>query len=61
MDLNKNYCKCGKKKSHSEEYDAYYCKSCNEWLEDKCDDSTCGYCNSRPLTPNDQKININSL
>jgi hypothetical protein len=53
MDLNKNYCKCGKKKSHSEEYDAYYCKSCNEWLEDKCDDPACEYCNSRPATPNE--------
>jgi hypothetical protein len=37
--------------SHSEDYDAYYCENCNEWLESACDDPTCEYCINRPLTP----------
>ena len=48
MDLNLNYCKCGAKKSYSDEYDAYYCNSCQQWLEDKCSDPTCEFCANRP-------------
>ena len=46
------------KSTYSEEYDAQYCETCNEWLEDTCDDPTCEFCIKRPLTPkeeNDQK------
>jgi len=51
VDLNLNYCNCGSKKKHSDQYDAYYCASCNEWLESKCDDPTCEYCTNRPARP----------
>jgi hypothetical protein len=51
MDVNPNYCSCGSKQKFSIEYDAYYCKSCNEWLESKCDDPTCEFCTIRPATP----------
>lgn len=40
--------------SHSEEYDAYYCETCNKWLEDKCDDPTCEFCINRPVTPKEE-------
>ena len=41
-------------KLYSSTFDATYCKLCNLWLEDKCDDIVrCEYCNNRPLFPND--------
>lgn len=48
MDCGHN---CEENKLYSEEYDAYYCKLCNKWLEDKCDDPTCEYCPGRPEQP----------
>jgi hypothetical protein len=53
MDLNPNYCECGNKKSYSSEYDCFYCKNCNLWLEGKCDDEECEYCRARPPQPSD--------
>ena len=38
-------------KAYSEEYDSYYCETCNEWYESTCDDPTCEYCVERPTTP----------
>lgn len=35
----------------SDEYDAYYCLICNEWIEPKCSDADCAYCAKRPATP----------
>lgn len=32
-------------------YDAFWCHSCNLWLEEKCKDSTCVYCKDRPSVP----------
>jgi len=51
MDLNLNYCECKNKKSYSQEYDAYYCKSCNKWSESVCDDPDCEFCTTRPNKP----------
>ena len=52
MDIkNPNYCDCNSKKKFSDQYDAYYCASCNEWMESKCDDPECEYCNNRPDKP----------
>jgi len=56
MDLI-NKCKCGTQssctdiaqESYSEIYDTYYCKVCKQWLEDKCDDAECEFCNVRPI------------
>ena len=42
---------CNSKNQYTEKYDAYYCKSCNTWLESACDDPTCEYCVNRPQTP----------
>ena len=61
MDVNLNHCKCGEWKLYSEEYDAHYCGKCNEWLEDICTDRECLFCNTRPLRPNEQETNTNSL
>lgn len=47
-------CTCDNRvKLYSSIFDATYCKSCNSWLEDKCEDINCEYCNNRPLFPND--------
>ena len=37
--------------SYSEEYDAYYNPTTNEWIESKCDDPTCEFCTNRPERP----------
>lgn len=44
-------CKEDCKKNYSEEYDAYYCETCNKWLEDTCGDDSCEYCTKRPEYP----------
>ena len=36
---------------YSEEYDAYYNQTTNEWTETKCDDPACEYCTNRPERP----------
>ena len=51
MDLTDKTC-CQETKKYSEEYDCFYCDTCNKWTEDKCDDPTCEYCTTRPETPN---------
>ena len=46
--------KCGCPKGnqgYSDQYDCYYCKSCNKWLETECGDKECQYCVDRPLRP----------
>jgi hypothetical protein len=52
---------CEDTKQRSEKYDAYYCFECNVWLEDICSDRDCVYCKTRPLKPNEQETNTNSL
>jgi len=42
---------CEESKGYSAEYDAYYCESCNKWLEDRCDNAECEICIGRPPTP----------
>lgn len=42
---------CGSFSLYSEKWDCYYCHPCNKWLEEKCNDPTCEYCNDRPETP----------
>lgn len=32
-------------------YDAYYCKTCDEWIEPTCGDPKCSTCQDRPQTP----------
>ena len=52
---------CEQTKKYSEQYDTYYCSECNTWLEDICNDRSCIYCNARPLKPNEQETNTNSV
>jgi hypothetical protein len=47
-----NFCStCGSEKQYNDEYDSYYCELCNKWLEEKCNDSECGFCTTRPEKP----------
>ena len=32
-------------------YDCFYCKECDKWLENSCGDESCSYCLSRPEKP----------
>lgn len=43
--------KCNSEIQYSNKYDAYYCELCNEWLEPKCEDPECEFCNTRPNKP----------
>jgi hypothetical protein len=43
--------KCFSKRNYSEIYDAYYCQSCDIWLENTCGSKECDYCFNRPLKP----------
>ena len=43
--------KCGHKVEYNEKYDAYYCPSCNVWLEGVCGMDDCVYCKDRPTKP----------
>ena len=36
------------KMGYSEKHDAYYYKHTNEWVEPRCSDLTCEFCNDRP-------------
>ena len=45
---------CEETKKYSEEYDCYYCESCNTWLEDICNDRECLFCKTRPVTPKER-------
>lgn len=42
---------CGSGGTRSVRFDAYYCVSCNEWLEDRCSDPSCNFCTARPFNP----------
>ena len=43
--------KCGLTGKRVDEFDAYGCGVCNEWLEDVCGDEACDMCKNRPATP----------
>lgn len=38
---------CGERPSYSVRYDAYYCASCDIWLEPVCTSPLCTYCAHR--------------
>ena len=44
-------CGCSSSKDYSDDYDAYFCASCNVWLESGCKDPDCIFCKDRPNTP----------
>ena len=37
----------------NEYYDAMFCKICDSWLEDRCDDPRCNFCPQRPEKPSE--------
>ena len=52
MDIIGKWCsKCRSEIKHESRYDSYYCELCNKWLEEKCNDPKCEYCNCRPDKP----------
>ncbi|MFJ7737648.1 hypothetical protein ACIQ2D_15140 [Lysinibacillus sp. NPDC097287] len=42
-------CKCNL--VYYDDFDTYFCPTCNSWLEAKCSDPDCYYCPNRPETP----------
>lgn len=46
---------CSKEVEFSEDYDAYFCSSCDTWAEEKCDDESCLNCVGRPDKPSQAK------
>jgi predicted RNA-binding Zn-ribbon protein involved in translation (DUF1610 family) len=54
--IRKLMCKtCGQGLDYSERHDAYFCANCDEWIENKCSDPECGFCNDRPDKPSEAK------
>jgi hypothetical protein len=53
MGIEKHCPDCNNLISYSEKYDAYFCPTCDEWLESKCSDPECIYCPQRPEKPNE--------
>jgi hypothetical protein len=54
--MEKSYKICHECNTYSiriDKFDAYACKKCMIWLEDKCNDSKCEFCCVRPETPKD--------
>jgi len=45
-------CNIHNRSEYSEDFDAYYCPECNKWLETKCGNANCEFCNNRPDNPN---------
>ena len=46
---------------YSEQWDAYYDETTNEWTESKCDDPTCAYCVGRPEKPLEMNQKLRDL
>ena len=44
--------------SYNERHDAYFCSTCDKWLENPCGDPLCCYCSKRPEKPSDLKKDI---
>ncbi len=51
----------GHESEYSINFDAYFCKKCNIWLESNCMSPDCSYCIRRPKRPNPSIWEINSV
>ncbi len=52
LEVLQNHCVvCLSSLSYNKAYDAHYCKVCDEWREEACDDEACDYCSTRPDKP----------
>jgi hypothetical protein len=41
--------------------DSYFCKICDTWNEDQCNDPECNFCVTRPARPSDRNKKNNDL
>jgi len=48
--MNRRCDKCHEKRFYDKRYDAWYCLTCDEWLEKKCGHPNC-LCATRPDKP----------
>ena len=49
---HKPVCDCGNSNVVlNEKHDAYYCASCDKWLDPACDDDACEFCKGRVEKP----------
>lgn len=51
MTNHKQACTNTCEKTYNETFDAYFCKTCDRWLEKNCGDKACEFCASRPDKP----------
>jgi hypothetical protein len=42
---------CGHNRTYSFRFDAFHCAICNVWLEPKCANPACVFCEERPEKP----------
>jgi len=42
---------CCQFRVYYDDFDAFFCPQCNNWLESACNDSGCEYCSNRPVKP----------
>ena len=49
--MTKKCFKCGQHPYFSQAYDAFYCRDCDIWLEEKCSDPKCEFCFGRSEKP----------
>jgi hypothetical protein len=42
---------CGEPRVYYVAYDAFFCATCNRWLEFRCEDPGCDLCACRPARP----------
>jgi len=51
LDTERCCSQCGSVRVYHDAFDAFFCPSCNLWLEAICGDSSCEYCRRRPEHP----------
>lgn len=42
---------CDHERKLCTKHDAFFCPKCDEWLERKCSDENCEFCQNRPEKP----------
>jgi hypothetical protein len=42
---------CEAPRVYHEAFDAFFCATCNCWLEEACSDPSCVFCTNRPVHP----------
>lgn len=42
---------CSHPRIYSKRWDAYYCETCDVWIEGACSDPQCEFCSGRPKKP----------